>query len=83
MKPNFKELLDSEHTWPDYYNFRFIAKAGIIELVSDLFPDDKVTYRESSKGNYRTIIIRRLVQSSDEVLEVYANVSKIEGVITL
>ncbi len=83
MKPNFKELLDSEHTWPDYYNFRFIAKKDIIEELSGLFANDKISFRESSKGNYRTIIIRRLVQSSDEVLEVYANVSKIKGVITL
>jgi putative lipoic acid-binding regulatory protein len=83
MKSNFKELLDTEHSWPDYFNFRFIAKAEVIEEVAKLFPEDKVSYRDSSKGNYRTIMIRKLMKSSDEVLEVYANVSKIKGVITL
>lgn len=79
----FKELLDDQTDWPTRYTFKFIAPAAQVEELKDVFGDHPVRVRESSKGNYKSVTAHLHMSSSDEVLEIYEEVSRIEDVIAL
>lgn len=79
----FKTLLDEQITWPDYYSFKFVTKTEHKTKVIDLLTDHKISEKPSKNGTYTSITSRKLLQSSDEVIEVYKLVSTVEGVITL
>jgi putative lipoic acid-binding regulatory protein len=79
----FKSLLDEQITWPDYYSFKFVAKTDEKHRVLELLEEHEVSEKESKTGKYTSITSRKILKSSDEVIEVYKTVSKVEGVITL
>jgi putative lipoic acid-binding regulatory protein len=79
----FKSLLDESTTWPDYYSFKFVAKTDEKHKVIALLEEHEITEKKSKTGKYTSITSRKILQSSDEVIEVYKVVSKVEGVITL
>lgn len=79
----FRELLDQSYQWPDYYEFKFIMKTDDKHHVSTLLIDYTITEVTSGKGNYTSITARKLIKSTDEVIEIYEIISKIKGVISL
>jgi len=79
----FKELLDDQNDWPIKYTFKFIAPASRLEDLKAVFGDHPIRVRESSKGNYKSVTAQIRVTSSDEVVEVYQEASRIDGVISL
>lgn len=77
-------LLDEHYSWPDYYHFKFILKdKGHITHFEDVFESKNIAQKESRTGKYLSLTCRKLVHSSEEVLALYSQVSKIDGVITL
>lgn len=79
----FKELLDGTYSWPDYYEFKFIVKiASKTEVVSNLV-GFTISETLSKNGNYVSISARKLMKSTEEVLEVYTVMAKVEGIISL
>lgn len=86
MQPSreeFKERLDQEHNWPEPYLFKFIVPKDLQDRVSAFFPEDSISIKSSSNGNYRSITVNLTMGSSEEVLEIYEKVHQIEGVIAL
>lgn len=79
----FRELLDQNHQWPDYYTFKFIVKAEDQDKVLALLEGHEIQLRPSEKGNYVSITSRLYVESTDEILEVYQIVSAIPGVMSI
>jgi putative lipoic acid-binding regulatory protein len=79
----FKALLDENHSWPDYYHFKFIVKAKQKQELLDLFPDAHIEEKDSAKGNYVSLTVRVLVKSSQEVIAIYKSAKTIEGIISL
>jgi uncharacterized protein len=79
----FRELLDQNYQWPDYYIWKFIVKVENQQAVLDLLKDHEVQIKPSEKGNYVSITARKLVKSTDEVLVLYVDMSKISGVMSL
>jgi len=78
------DLLDQNYTWPDYYQFKFIVKVTDKDKIEMYFREnDQIDMKPSKNGNYLSISVKRLISHSHEVLAVYSEVSKIEGVITL
>ncbi len=82
-----KEQLISDTTWPSVYYYKFIVPANLekiaeIEAVFDS-TDAIITTRDSSKGKYTSLSIKVNLDSPDNVIEKYIEVSKIEGVISL
>jgi putative lipoic acid-binding regulatory protein len=78
------ELLDQNYDWPDYYQFKFIVKVADRAKIEMYFREnDQIDIKPSKNGNYLSISVKRLISHSQEVLAVYSEVSKIEGVITL
>jgi hypothetical protein len=79
----FRQLLDDTYQWPDYYEFKFIIKVEHKELVLEKLEGHTVVENPSKAGNYVSISSRKLVRSTDEVIEVYEIMSTVKGVISL
>ncbi len=84
---NFKELLDATHVWPCDYLFKFIIEKTFIDdarkFFEKMFEECEITLKESSKGKYLSLSIKTKMNSSDEVLAVYAKAKDIKSLITL
>lgn len=80
---NFKKLLDDQNEWPTEYLFKFIVPKAGRASMKELFGDQEIIVRASTRGNYLSITARRIVQSADEVIDVYEQAGRIDGVISL
>ena len=82
-----KALLDASYSWPAVYQFKFIIEGDLkkIALVQDLFNTNtsEISMKNSSKGKYVSITAKEVMNSSDEVLKIYAKAKAIEGLISL
>lgn len=80
---DLRKTLDESYTWPALYMFKFIVPKDKMEEVKSLFPKNEVAQRKSKEGNYLSLTCKILVNSSEEVIRVYTEASKIKGVISL
>ncbi len=89
MKQDFEGLRKKLHkiSFPDLYLFKFIVKSDVkkIAQIEALFNSDNAQIRltESSKGTFVSISVKEIMLSSDEIINIYIQSSKIEGVIAL
>ncbi len=79
----FKEKLDSQHRWPSLYMFKFIVPKGQENSIIDLFPKNEVKTKASKRGNYISVTSQVMMGSSDDVIKIYQDAHKVEGVIAL
>lgn len=79
----FRSRLDEVHVWPCLFVFKFIVPRDKAPRVEALLPGAAVSLRPSAKGNYVGITAEALMAGSDEVLAVYREALKIEGIIAL
>jgi putative lipoic acid-binding regulatory protein len=79
----FRSLLDESYQWPDYYEFKFIIKSDDKSLILDKLVGFTIHETPSKKGNYTSVSARKLMKSTEEVLEIYQLMSTIKGVISL
>lgn len=82
-----KKQLEEDITWPSPYLFKFIVPASLekiaeIEAIFD-GTDAEIATRDSSKGTYSSISIKVTMESPDDVVKKYLEVSNVEGVISL
>ena len=80
---DFKEKLDKIHEWPSLYTFKFIVPSGKEDEILKIFPMHDVQQKTSAKGNYTSLTARIMAPSSDEVIRIYVEAHKVEGVIAL
>ncbi len=76
----FRELLDQTYQWPDYYEFKFIVKTLDKDNVISNLEGFSLTETPSKKGTYIAISARKLMKSSQEVLDVYQVIGTIKGI---
>jgi putative lipoic acid-binding regulatory protein len=79
----FKEQLEANTVFPTLYMFKFIVPVGKEKEVANLLPNNEMTLKKSTKGNYVSATIKAMMQSSDAIVSVYKKASKIEGIISL
>lgn len=79
----FKTALDAEHKFPTSYVFKFIVPKAQQSTFLDLFPSEKFEKKESSTGKFISFTLRRVLQSSDEVIHIYQRAYEVEGIISL
>lgn len=79
----FRELLEDSYQWPDYYEFKFIIKTDDKHLILGKLVGFTIHETPSKKGNYTSVSARKLMKSTEEVLEIYELMSTIKGVISL
>ncbi len=79
----FRKKLDDQHDWPSLYMFKFIVPSGKEDQIKKLFPKNDVVLKSSGKGNYYSVTVQMMLNSSDEVIKIYEEVNQIDGVISL
>ncbi len=79
----FREKIETGHTFPGLYVFKFIVPAAQKEKVLSILPKSEISFRSSSNNTYISITSQAHVPSSEEVLQVYMEANKIEGCIAL
>lgn len=82
-KASFKEKLESSGEFPMVYMFKFIVPKGKETEVGLLFPKNEITLKPSSGGKYISTTIQAMMDNADEILGIYEQAAKIEGVISL
>ena len=84
---SLKEKLEGHHDFPEDYLFKFIIPTDQAKLteIYKVFDGIKFTLgnRESKNGKYTACNINAFVLDADQVVRIYQEVSKIEGVILL
>ncbi len=87
MEPNWaeslREKLDQHYTWPSLYTFKFIVPTERVEEVKKLFPRHESTEKYSKNGNYTSVTLLMMMQSSEAVIGVYNLASGVKGLIAL
>ncbi|MCB0348978.1 MAG: DUF493 family protein [Bdellovibrionales bacterium] len=83
MDNNFLNLLQTEHTWPGVYEFRFVIPASSFSSLRDVFSKELYDIKPSAKGNYMRFSCRMHLSSAEEVIAKYEEVRHIEGLISL
>lgn len=79
----FKEKLENNHDFPGDYIFKFIVKPEHRQEVESLVSDAVIKLKPSSGNKYVSITINKKMNSSQEVIDVYNQAYKIEGIIAL
>lgn len=79
----FKEKLEEEHKWPTDYLFKFVVPAPKESEFRELFSEESFEEKRSRAGNYISFSIKKMIYSSDEVIDMYLKARKIEGMIAL
>ncbi len=79
----FQALLDEQNDWPVQYTFKFIVPRDGSDDLQQVFGDEPVVVRASSKGNYVSVTATMGMASSDEVIRVYRAAAEVDGVISL
>ena len=84
---NFKENLTKSQKWPGIYMFKFIIKSN--KIKSDFFKKYFKKHRysmivkESSKKNYKSVTIKSKMDSPDQIINIYKDLSGIDEIIVL
>ncbi|MGQ1908271.1 hypothetical protein ACT3CE_00650 [Marinifilum sp. RC60d5] len=81
-----KQQLFESTKWPSLYMFKFIVpnNEDKINAVKNLFPTDtKFTYKTSKDIRYIGITVKKVMNSADDVVEIYARAQGIKGIMAL
>ncbi|HEY5918753.1 MAG TPA: DUF493 family protein [Chryseolinea sp.] len=80
---SFREKLEKYYAWPSLYVFKFIVPTGQEDQVKSLFPLHPASEKLSKQGNYVSVTVQAMMQSSDAVIEIYKRAAVIEGIVAL
>lgn len=81
------QQLKDDTTWPTAYLYKFIVPSSLEKIaeIEAVFNNTDAVFntRDSSKGTYTSVSIKVTMESAEEVVQKYLEVSKVEGVISL
>ncbi len=83
---SFKDLrakLDEFYRWPCYYTFKFIVPKAKLANLLPIFYKGAISKRDSKHGKYIAVTVEAEMNSSGEVLSIYQQAMKIEGIVSL
>lgn len=84
---SLKAALEQVHEWPSMYLFKFIVPSENqkVAQLEALFNSEtaEIRLRQSKNGKYTSVSAREVMTSSDEIIALYEEAYKIEGVISL
>lgn len=82
-KKAFKDKLEANGQFPMLYMFKFIVPSGSENSIGELFPKNEMSLKPSSGGKYVSTTIQVMMDSADQIIDIYERASSIEGVISL
>ena len=80
---SFRQKLEDHYAWPALYMFKFIVPTGKENEVKELFPNHTPTEKQSKQGNYTSVTVQVMIQSSEAVIDIYRKAALIEGIVAL
>ena len=79
----FKKQLADHYSFPASYLFKFIVPEAEKEEFEKLFPDINFELKNSKTGKYISFSSKIVVNSSEEIIEIYTRAYTINGIISL
>jgi len=79
----FKQKLEEAHVFPTMYMFKFIVPHDKVDEIKILFPKNELVLKSSSGGKYTSTTANIMVASADQIVEIYKEAKKVEGIISL
>ena len=86
-------LLEKFHQFPCDYQFKVIGyadkrllndvKSAAENVLGPLDDDGAVSGKASSQGRYESITVEAMMQSAEQVLEVYAALRQVSGLVSI
>lgn len=80
---SFREKLNQHYKWPTVFMFKFIVPSGKEPEVKVLFLPEQVTEKLSANGKYTSVTVQLKMSSAEDVIAIYQQATKIEGLIAL
>lgn len=80
-----KEQLDILE-WPSLYMFKFVCpndNQTVANVIKHFNEVSEVEYKKSKNGKYIGVTVKELMLSAENIIEIYREVAKIKGVISL
>ncbi len=81
-----QQKLEENKNWPLLYMYKFIVpnEKGKVQHVKSLLPEKgELSYKHTKNLKYVSITCKSLMPDAKSIIEVHANISAIEGVISL
>lgn len=78
-----KTRLDSVHTWPSHYQFKFIVPLHRKVELLEVLPMGLIEEKLSRTGKYISVSLKAHVETSDQIIAVYEKAALIEGIVSL
>lgn len=79
----FQAALDTGHTWPGEYIFKFIVRPEHLPRLRELFAGCDIRERASRAGGYVSLTATAQMPDSAAVVAVYRAAAEIPGIISL
>lgn len=80
----FKDLLNTEYSWPAKYTFKFIVPQEQEHKVESLFNNQPEIKKKASRGGkYISITIYTMMNNAEAVVSIYEAAAAIPGIISL
>jgi len=79
----FRKQLADHYTFPTSYLFKFIVPVGEKDRFIGLFPEINFDIKNSKNGKYVSFSTKIIVNSSEEVIDIYTKAYTINGIISL
>jgi uncharacterized protein len=80
---SFRSSLDANYQWPAVFTFKFIVPKDQITQILESFSVNPVKAQQSSSGRFTSYTFEMEMNSSLQVVETYASVTNIPGLISL
>ena len=80
---SFRTRLEECHEWPCVYTFKFIIPQDRLAELYAVIPEEHASLRPSRTGKFVSMTASIHIEGSDEIIDIYEKVSRIEGAISL
>ena len=78
-----KSRLDTVHSWPSNYQFKFIVPQHKKAELLGILPTGLIEEKLSRTGRYISISLKTRIEASDDIIAVYQRAQLIEGIVSL
>ena len=75
--------MDKKYEGEFDYMFKFVVPSDKVQEFQSAFETESLQSKKSKSGKYSSFTLKKMMSSSEEVVEIYLKAKKIEGIIAL